>query len=37
MYYKTWYEKGKLYINDLTKDDGTLLTYEEFITKYQLI
>ena len=36
VYYKTWHEKGILYINDLTKDDGTLLTYEEFITKYQL-
>ena len=34
--YYTWHEKGILYINDLTKDDGTLLTYEEFIIKYQL-
>lgn len=36
VFYKSWYDKGISVVNDLLEDDGTFLTLNSFIQKYDL-
>ena len=36
VFYKIWYDKGVKFIKDLINKNGELLSYEQFIDKYQI-
>ena len=36
MYWKTWSEHGVYFVQDLLKNNGKYLSYEEFKTKYNI-
>ena len=36
VFYRRWYEKNIIFIKDLLKPDGQMLSFEQFIDKYGL-
>ena len=36
LFYKSWYKKGLIVINDLLENDGTFLSFNSFMIKYNV-
>ena len=36
VFYKQWYEAGIIYVRHIIKQNGTILKYEDFVSKYHI-